>query len=125
MKMKNILALILALVMILACVPMLSLAAGAGEAAQPGEGDVSIPIIPGAPLPDDEDDLVPGDMDGNEVKDTEDAVYLLLNVLFGDGQYPIVDGAETDINGDGKTDTEDAVYLLLNVLFGDGQYPIG
>ena len=67
---------------------------------------------------------IPGDMNADLLKDTEDAVYLLLHVLFGADQYPVASGAKTDINGDGKTDTEDAVYLLLNVLFGDAQYPI-
>ena len=32
---------------------------------------------------------VPGDMDGDGDRDTEDAVYLLLNVLFGDDKYPL------------------------------------
>ena len=63
-------------------------------------------------------------MDGNEEKNTEDAVYLLLHILFGENQYPVADGTDLDINNDSKVDTEDAVYLLLNVLFGDTQYPI-
>lgn len=32
---------------------------------------------------------VPGDMDGDGDKDTDDAVYLLLNVMFGDEDYPL------------------------------------
>ena len=67
---------------------------------------------------------LPGDIDGNEEKNTEDAVYLLLHVLFGENQYPVGSKTKLDINGDGKVDTEDAVYLLLNVLFGETQYPI-
>ena len=67
---------------------------------------------------------LPGDMDGSGEKNTEDAVYLLLHVLFGEGQYPIDSVADRDLNGDNKVDTEDAVYLLLNVLFGETQYPI-
>ena len=32
---------------------------------------------------------VSGDMDGDGDRDTGDAVYLLLNVMFGDGDYPL------------------------------------
>ena len=32
---------------------------------------------------------VSGDMDGDGDRDTDDAVYLLLNVMFGDGDYPL------------------------------------
>ena len=67
---------------------------------------------------------LPGDIDGNEEKNTEDAVYLLLHVLFGENQYPVGSKTKLDINSDGKVDTEDAVYLLLNVLFGDKNYPL-
>ena len=69
-------------------------------------------------------DHLPGDMDGDGDKDTEDAVYLLLNTLFGSGQYPILSGVNTDLDNNGATNTEDAVYLLLNVLFGSVTYPI-
>ena len=66
---------------------------------------------------------LPGDMDGDGDKDTDDAVYLLLNVLFGDGGYPI-ENPDVDMDNDGDKDTDDAVYLLLNVLFGAINYPI-
>ena len=72
----------------------------------------------------DEIPALPGDVDGSGEKNTEDAVYLLLHVLFGENQYPVADGTDLDINNDSKVDTEDAVYLLLNVLFGDASYPI-
>lgn len=32
---------------------------------------------------------VPGDMDGDGDRDTDDAVYLLLSVMFGDEDYPL------------------------------------
>ena len=67
---------------------------------------------------------VPGDMDGDGDKDTDDAVYLLLNVMFGDGDYPVPAGANKDVDGNGKVDTDDAVYLLLHVMFGAEDYPI-
>lgn len=33
--------------------------------------------------------VIPGDMDGDSDKDTDDAVYLLLHVMFGATDYPI------------------------------------
>ena len=66
-----------------------------------------------------------GDMDNDGKKTTDDAVYLLLHVLFGSGNYPIAQGVDKDINADKKVDTDDAVYLLLHVLFGSESYPIG
>jgi len=68
-------------------------------------------------------DVLPGDMDGDGDKDTDDAVYLLLNVMFGDGDYPITN-PDKDMDNDGKVDTDDAVYLLLHVMFGAEDYPI-
>ena len=66
---------------------------------------------------------VPGDMDGDGDKDTDDAVYLLLHVMFGDTDYPIAN-PDKDLNNDSKVDTDDAVYLLLHVMFGAEDYPI-
>ena len=66
----------------------------------------------------------PGDMNDDGQKDTDDAVYLLLHILFGAETYPIDSTVDLDINGDGKADTDDAVYLLLNVLFGEETYPL-
>ena len=66
---------------------------------------------------------VPGDMDGDGDKDTDDAVYLLLHVMFGDTDYPIAN-PDKDLNNDDKVDTDDAVYLLLHVMFGAEDYPI-
>jgi hypothetical protein len=67
---------------------------------------------------------VPGDMDGDSDKDTDDAVYLLLSVMFGEEDYPIAATQNRDVNKDGKLDTDDAVYLLLHVMFGAEDYPI-
>lgn len=72
--------------------------------------------VPGAP--------VAGDMDGDERLTTDDAVYLLLNVMFGNGDYAIAASVRRDTNGDGKTTTDDAVYLLLHVMFGAKDYPL-
>ena len=65
-----------------------------------------------------------GDMDGNNELNTNDAVYLLLHVMFDEEDYPIADGAFTDVNGSGTVNTDDAVYLLLHVMFGAEDYPI-
>lgn len=71
---------------------------------------------PGAP--------VAGDMDGDERLSTDDAVYLLLNVMFGSGDYAISASVRRDTDGDGKVTTDDAVYLLLHVMFGPKDYPL-
>ena len=63
------------------------------------------------------------DTNGDGAVDTDDAVYLLLHVMFGLEDYPIA-GTYSDFNGDGTTDTNDAVYLLLHVMFGSEDYPI-
>ena len=65
-----------------------------------------------------------GDLDQDDALTTDDAVYLLLHVMFGEEDYPVPDGTALDFNGDGKTDTDDAVYLLLHVMFGEEDYPL-
>ena len=66
----------------------------------------------------------PGDVNADGRPDTDDAVYLLLHVMFGNADYPVEGGIHTDFNDDGKTDTDDAVYLLLHVMFGEEDYPL-
>lgn len=65
---------------------------------------------------------VKGDVDGNEGVDSDDAVYLLYHVLFGEEAYPLLQKA--DFNKDGIVDSDDAVYLLYHVLFGEESYPL-
>lgn len=65
-----------------------------------------------------------GDMDSSGKLTTDDAVYLLLHVMFGSTDYPLPAGTFTDFDRNGKTDTDDTVYLLLHVMFGSGDYPI-
>ena len=65
-----------------------------------------------------------GDMDSDGDKDTNDAVYLLLRVMFGETDYPVPMGAKLDVDGSGTVDTNDAVYLLLHVMFGAKDYPL-
>ena len=67
--------------------------------------------------------LVVGDMDGNQVVDHNDAIYLLLHTMFGEIAYPL-NGADADIDGNGTIEQEDAVYLLLHTMFGEAFYPL-
>ena len=66
----------------------------------------------------------PGDMNADDELTTQDAVYLLLSIMFGDEDYPIPAGMDLDMNDDGQVTTQDAVYLLLHVMFGAEDYPI-
>ena len=89
----------------------------------PAEGYQEIAVTGGKSYPKSVT-AVPGDMDGDSDKDTDDAVYLLLSVMFGEEDYPIAATQNRDVNKDGKLDTDDAVYLLLHVMFGAEDYPI-
>lgn len=63
---------------------------------------------------------VAGDIDGNNIVNEEDAIYLLRHVLVPD-LYPTQ--AMTDVNGDNQVNEEDAIYLLRHVLVPD-LYPL-
>lgn len=63
-----------------------------------------------------------GDIDGNDVVDTDDAIYLLYFTLFGESSYPV--NQPCDYDGNGVVDTDDAIYLLYHTLFGEGDYPL-
>ena len=65
-----------------------------------------------------------GDVDRDGDMDTDDAVYLLLYVMFGGEDYPVADNVQPDMDGNGSIDTDDAVYLLLHVMFGEEDYPL-
>ena len=56
---------------------------------------------------------LPGDMNGDEMVDSNDAILLLRHILRPE-RYPVMRNA--DVNGDGFTDTEDAIYLLRHVM---------
>lgn len=64
-----------------------------------------------------------GDLDSNSTVDCNDAIYLLLSIMFGEENYPL-NGAGGDIDGNGTVNQEDAVYLLLHTLFGEDFYPL-
>lgn len=63
---------------------------------------------------------VPGDMDGNEIVDADDAIHLLWHTLFPD-DYPL--SGDGDVDGSGVLDADDAIYLLWHTLFAD-DYPL-
>ena len=63
-----------------------------------------------------------GDVDGNEKLNSNDAVYLLYHVMFGNEDYPI--NQNGDMDGNGKVNSNDAVYLLYRVMFGEEDYPL-
>lgn len=64
-----------------------------------------------------------GDINGDQKVDHNDAIYLLLNTMFGDATYPL-DAAPADIDGNGTVDQDDAIYLLLYTMFGENFYPL-
>lgn len=66
--------------------------------------------------------VLKGDVDGNGMVDSDDAIHLLYNVLFGADAYPLNQSA--DFDGNSTTDSDDAIHLLYNVLFGSDTYPL-
>ncbi len=62
----------------------------------------------------------PGDLDGVEGVNTDDAIYLLFYTIFP-SQYPVEQPC--DFNQSGTVDTDDAIYLLFYTIF-PAQYPL-
>jgi hypothetical protein len=81
---------------------------------------VTLDEIPVTPPEEEEPKGIPGDMDGNEVVNEDDAIYLLRHVLFPDMYVIQIDA---DVNADGNVNEDDAIYLLRHVLFPD-MYPL-
>ena len=61
-----------------------------------------------------------GDINGDGVIDSDDAVYLLRHT-FNPDAYPL--SANGDVNGDGVIDSDDSIYLL-RYTFDPGLFPI-
>ncbi len=64
--------------------------------------------------------FIPGELDGNEGIDIDDAIYALFAVNYPD-QYPVNQPIDFDRNG--KVEIEDAFYLLFHYNFPD-LYPL-
>ena len=60
--------------------------------------------------------VIKGEIDGNGIIDSDDAIYMLRNTLFPD-TAPVVE--EDDVDGNGIYDSDDAIYLLRYTLFPD------
>ena len=63
-----------------------------------------------------------GDVDNDGDIDSDDAVYLVYNVFFGEVDYPVVQSL--DFDGDGLETTDDGVYLLYYIYYGAQRYPL-
>lgn len=63
-----------------------------------------------------------GDFDESGDVDSDDAIYLLYSVFFGNESYPIAQSCDFDADGD--VNANDAIYLLYHVFFGDELYPL-
>ena len=66
----------------------------------------------------------PVDLNGDGKTNTDDAVYLLLHVMFGPEDYPVPADTNLDFDNSGGVDTDDAVYLLLHIMFSEAEYPL-
>lgn len=64
--------------------------------------------------------VIPGDVNGDESVDKNDAIYLLMHSFFPE-DYPINQGA--DYNSNGSVDKDDAIYLLMYTFFPE-DYPL-
>ena len=63
-----------------------------------------------------------GDVDNDGDRDSDDAVYLVSYLVFGEVTYPVYQ--PLDFDGNGTVDSNDAIYLLYNTFFGDAEYPL-
>ena len=62
----------------------------------------------------------PGNLDGNDVVDIDDAVYLALHTMMGD-VYTV--DQPVDFDGNGQVNIDDAIYLVLHTMMPDS-YPL-
>lgn len=68
----------------------------------------------------DDEKVVLGDLNSDNVVDTRDVIYLLMHTYFPNS-YQITQNC--DYTGDGKVNTNDVIYLLMYTYFPD-DYPI-
>ena len=64
--------------------------------------------------------VVPGDVDGNELVDKNDAIRLMMHIMFP-SSYTVNQNA--DFTGDSVVDKADAIYLMMHIMF-PSAYPI-
>ena len=65
-------------------------------------------------------DVMRGDLDGNNIVNEDDAIYLLYSIFFEE-DYPLNQDCDFDKNG--KVDEDDAIYLLYYTFFPE-DYPL-
>lgn len=70
--------------------------------------------------PPEEDPGIPGDVNGDETVNEDDAIYLLRYIFFPE-DYPVE--KPTDYTGDDIVDEDDAIYLLRHIFFPE-DYPL-
>lgn len=61
-----------------------------------------------------------GDVNGDTIVDSDDAIYLLMYTVFSD-DYPV--NQDCDFDDNGIVDSDDAIYLLMHTVFSD-DYPL-
>lgn len=67
-------------------------------------------------------EYLPGDLNGDLVVSSADAVYLLYYALLGGDRHPV--NQNCDYNQDGSVTSADAIYLLYHVLLGSDRFPL-
>lgn len=88
---------------------------------QPSEpSEPTEPTQPSTPTEPTEPEVTPGDVNGDEIVNKDDAIYLLRYVVYPE-KYPI--SVSGDMNADGKVNKDDAIYLLRHVVYPD-KYPL-
>ncbi|MBQ3075012.1 MAG: bacterial Ig-like domain-containing protein, partial [Clostridia bacterium] len=76
-----------------------------------GEYPVSVAVNPGSISI---AAVLKGDLNEDNVRDFDDAIYLLYHTMFQE-RYPV--NQNVDYNGDGIVSIDDAIYLLFHVYF--------
>ena len=71
-------------------------------------------------LPNEEPEILVGDLDGNGYVTSDDAVYLLYHTLYRE-EYPV--NQDVDFDGNGHVTSDDAIYLLYYTMMPE-KYPL-